>query len=319
MTRIQPPVLAIVVPCLNEEAALESTVEKLLTHLNRLITQQKVAYSSFICFIDDGSKDGTWEILAKLHVTNPFIKAIKLSRNFGQQNALFCGLMSIKGHCDCAISLDADLQDDPEIIDNFLVQYQQGYEVVYGIRKSRDTDTAFKKHSAALFYKILYAFNKNIIHNHGDYRLLSKNVLEHLSNFKESNLFIRGLIPLIGYKSTTIYYDRQQRTAGDSKYSFRKLVNVAIDAFVSSSIKPLRLLTFLGLALVIPSALLGIYTLFAYLNTQHVFHSWFYIMIAIYFLGGLQLFGLGLVGEYIGKIHHESQARPRYIIETTML
>lgn len=319
MTHTQPPVLSIVVPCYNEELVLEKTSEKLLSNLHRLITEKKIAYSSFICFIDDGSKDRSWEILNQLNQTNPFIKAIKLSRNFGQQSALFCGLLSIKDKCDCALSLDANLQDDPEIIDDFLEQYSQGFEIVYGIRKNRATETTFKKYSTAAYYKILHAFNKNIVHNHTDYRLLSKNVLEQLNNFKESNLFVHGLIPHIGYKSTRIYYDKQQRLADNTKYSIRKLFGFAIDSLVSSSIKPLRLLTFLGLLLIIPSTVFGIYILFSYINSQHVFPTWLYIMVAVYFLGGLQLFGLGLVGEYVGKIHHESQARPRFIVETALL
>jgi polyisoprenyl-phosphate glycosyltransferase len=309
------PRLAIIVPCFNEEAVLREAAKRLTEQLKRMITEKMISTDSFIYFVDDGSKDRTWEIIQELHLDSPYIKGLKLSRNFGHQNALLSGMMNVKNRVDCIISIDADLQDDIAVISQFVNGFRNGMDVIYGVRKLRDTDTYFKKYTAILFYKLMSALGVKIIYNHADYRLCSKRVLEQLAQFEEVNLFLRGIFPLIGFKSDIIYYDRTERFAGESKYPFRKMLSFAFDGLTSFSVVPLRFVTLIGLSLFTLSLFMSAYVVFAATYVGGTVPGWASTLLPIYFIGGVQIFSIGLLGEYIGKIYKEVKSRPKYIID----
>lgn len=308
------PTLYIAVPCYNEEEALPVTIESLSLVLADLMKDRLVSASSRLLFVDDGSKDRTWEIIKSTFQSNPLVRGIKLAKNAGHQKALLSGLMVAKKYADCVISMDADLQDDIWAVREFMLKYHEGYEVVYGVRKSRTTDTWFKRWSAETFYKVMQKLGVPVVFNHADYRLMSRRTLEYLEGFKETNLFLRGIVPLIGFKSTTVEYDRKERIAGESKYPLKKMLSFAWDGITSFSIKPIRLVTSIGFISLIVSLVVGVYTLISKV-IGHSVSGWASIMISLWFIGSIQLLALGMIGEYIGKIYNEVKQRPAYIIE----
>lgn len=307
--------LYIVVPCYNEEEVLPETVSRLTDKLGFLINTNRCNQNSRILFVDDGSKDRTWELISSYHAENQFVCGLKLSRNRGHQNALLAGLMVAKEYADCVISLDADLQDDIDVLDSFMDEYHKGSDIVYGVRKAREKDTFFKRTTALAFYKFMRILGADIIYNHADYRLLSKQALEALSEFKEVNLFLRGIMPLLGFKFSVVEYERNERFAGSSKYPLKKMLGFALDGITSFSIKPIRIISALGFICCIFSLIALIYSLISKLLGQAV-QGWTAIISSIWLLGGIQLLCLGIIGEYIGKIYNETKARPRYIIES---
>lgn len=309
------PLLAIIVPCFNEGQILQKMTECLSTMLSNLISKKKIAKASFVYFIDDGSSDNTWEVIEDLHKKNNLFKGIKLSRNFGQQNALYCGFVNCSQKADCTISIDADLEDDVIAIENFVDRYHEGYDIVYGVRKDRKFDTFFKKNSARFFYRCMRLLGVEIVQNHGDYRLVSKKVITHLANFSEFNLFLRGLFPLLGFKSAQVYYDRGLRTNGKSKYSLKRLLLLACDGITAFSIAPLRLISVLGFSFFTISIMVSVYFIFRSWITNEIILPWVWTVLPIYFIGGVQLLCIGILGEYIGRIHQQTKARPRFIIE----
>ncbi|WP_018132120.1 glycosyltransferase family 2 protein [Effusibacillus pohliae] len=309
-----PPVLTIVVPCYNEEEVLPETIGRLSKVLDGLIRERLIAEESTVLFVDDGSRDRTWDIIVQYNQSNPYVTGLKLAHNAGHQSALLAGLMKAKQTSDCVISIDADLQDDVDVIREFILKFHEGYEVVYGVRRSRATDTAFKRSTALWFYRLMQWMGVDIVYNHADYRLTSKRVLDNLENFKEVNLFLRGIIPLIGFKSTEVYYDRHERFAGESKYPLKKMLSFAFDGITSFSVTPIRLVTVAGFLFFLISILAGVYVLVDKLQGDTV-SGWASLMISIWFIGGIQLLSLGLIGEYIGKIYKEVKRRPLYIVE----
>lgn len=310
-------ILYLVIPCYNEEAVLHETAKQLLVKMNSMFDRGMISRESKIMFVNDGSKDKTWEIIRELHESNPIYSGVKLSRNKGHQNALLAGLMTAKEKADMAISLDADLQDDVDVIDKMVEKYYEGNDVVYGVRSARDTDTFFKKFTAEGFYKIMQAMGVEIVFNHADYRLMSKRALEGLSEFREVNLFLRGIVPLIGYKSDIVTYERHERFAGESKYPLKKMLAFATDGITSFSIKPIRMITTCGFLIFAISLIMLIYFLVVHFMGRTV-HGWTSTIVSIWAIGGLQLLAIGIVGEYIGKIYLETKARPKYIIETVL-
>lgn len=306
--------LYIVVPCYNEEAVICETSRQLLELVKRMRADKIISAQSRIVFVDDGSKDKTWKILNRLSDDYDDILAIKLSKNVGHQNALYAGLMTVKDDCDCAISIDADLQDDIHTIYQMMEKFNQGNDIVYGIRKKRDSDTYFKRTSAVLFYKIMQLMGANIHFNHADFRLLSRRALDALSQFEERNLFLRGMVPLLGFKSSEVYYERVERFAGKTKYPLKKMISFAFDGITSFSVTPIRIITAFGAIVCLFSAIMAIYA-FVQKIIGHTSEGWASLMISIWFFGGVQLMSLGLVGEYVGKIYKETKNRPRYIIE----
>lgn len=310
-------ILYLVIPCYNEEAVLHETAKQLLAKMNSMFERGMISRESKIMFVNDGSRDKTWEIIQELHESNPIYSGVKLSRNKGHQNALLAGLMTAKEKADMAISLDADLQDDVDVIDKMVEKYYEGNDVVYGVRSARDTDTFFKKFTAEGFYKIMQAMGVEIVFNHADYRLMSKRALEGLSEFREVNLFLRGIVPLIGYKSDIVTYERHERFAGESKYPLKKMLAFATDGITSFSIKPIRMITTCGFLIFAISLIMLIYFLVVHFMGRTV-HGWTSTIVSIWAIGGLQLLAIGIVGEYIGKIYLETKARPKYIIETVL-
>ena len=308
-------VLYLVVPCYNEEEVLHETTKRLTEKLNTMIEKELVNAESRILYVDDGSRDKTWEIIEKLNAENPFVEGVKLAHNRGHQNALLAGLMTAKEYCDAAISLDADLQDDTDVIDKFVEEYNKGNDVVYGVRDSRKTDTFFKKFTAEGFYKVMKILGVDVVFNHADYRLMSKRALEALSEYKEVNLFLRGIVPLIGFKSSKVFYERHERFAGESKYPLKKMIAFATDGITSFSVKPLKLISNLGIIISFLSIIALIYALVSYLTGAAV-PGWTAIIASIWLLGGIQLFCMGVVGTYVGKIYNEVKQRPRFLIET---
>jgi glycosyltransferase involved in cell wall biosynthesis len=306
------PAIAIVMPCYSEELVLNETSKQLNTLIEKLIRDNKISHQSFICFIDDGSTDATWDKVEELHFKNNRIKGVKLSRNVGHQNALMAGLESVYERVDCAISMDADLQDDISVIESMVKQFNKGFEVVYGVRRKRETDTFLKKNTALIFYKLMSYFGVDTVYNHADFRLLSKRAIGHLKSFKEVNLFLRAMIPLIGFRSTNVYYDRKERYAGISKYSARKMMAFALDGITSFSVTPLRFITFIGCILFISSLILSAWAFIVTLQHKSI-PGWASTVLPIYFIGGIQLLSIGIIGEYLGKIYKEVKARPRYI------
>lgn len=307
-------VLYLVIPCYNEEEVLRETAHRLTEKMNNMISKDLISPNSKIVFVNDGSKDATWEIIEELYNKNKLVEGIKLSRNKGHQNALLAGLMTVKEKCDMVISLDADLQDDIDAIDKFVEQYYDGCEIVYGVRNSRKTDTFFKRFTAESFYKFMKLMGVEIVFNHADYRLMSKRVLDELENYKEVNIFLRGIIPLIGFKSGTVEYERHERFAGESKYPLKKMLSFAFDGITSFSIKPIRAITSLGVILFLISLIMLIHFLIGFGSGNTVI-GWTTIVISIWAIGGLQLLAIGIIGEYIGKIYLETKCRPKFIIE----
>ena len=305
--------LFIVIPCYNEEEVLPITSKMFLEELEDLIHKGKISDNSRILFVNDGSKDKTWEIIENLAAENPHFIGMSQSRNRGHQNAVLAGLMESKDMCDITISIDCDGQDDIKAMEAMVDAYHDGSEVVYGVRSNRDTDTFFKRFTAESFYKLLNKMGVEVVYNHADYRLISARVLKEFANFKEVNLFLRGMIPLVGFKSSSVYYERHERIAGESHYPLSKMLGLAIDGITSLSIKPIRLITGLGIGVSILSFIGVIWAVIAQL-TGHTITGWASTVCIVCFMGGVQLICLGVLGEYIGKIYMEVKARPRYII-----
>ena len=311
------PTVYLVVPCYNEEAVLPETRRRLTAKLTALMETGRADPRSRILFVDDGSRDNTWPLIETYHREDPLVSGLKLAHNRGHQNALLAGLMTAREKADCVISLDADLQDDVEAIDAFLEKYAAGCEVVYGVRSRRDADTFFKRTSAQGFYRFMKLLGVDIVYNHADYRLMSRRAVEGLAQFTEVNLFLRGIVPQIGYKWTTVTYERAERFAGESKYPLKKMIAFAADGITSFSVKPIRLVFSTGGVVFIISLIMLIYALVAKL-AGHTSVGWTSLMGSIWLIGGIQLLGLGVVGEYIGKIYNETKRRPRFIIESVL-
>lgn len=311
-------VVYFVIPCYNEEEVLPETVKRLSKKLEQLIADGAASEESRMLFVDDGSKDKTWELIEQFSSESKYVGGVKLSRNRGHQNALLAGLMTARGKCDCVISLDADLQDDIEVIDEFVLKYQDGCEVVYGVRSSRDKDTAFKRGTAQGYYKFMAALGVEIVYNHADYRLLGRRALDALAEYKEVNLFLRGIVPLIGFRSDYVYYERSERFAGESKYPLKKMIRFAVDGITSFSVKPLKIISNAGIIICILSFIFFIYAIISVLTGSSV-AGWASLMCSIWFLGGIQMLGIGIVGTYVGKIYSESKHRPRFIIDKTII
>lgn len=312
------PKLYIVIPCYNEEEVLPETSKRILDKLQRMIQKEICCEDSRILFVDDGSKDKTWSLIEGLTQQDPHFGGLKLAHNRGHQNALLAGLMTAKDGCDAAISMDADLQDDIEVLDEFMERYQEGCHVVYGVRKERKTDTFFKRNSALAFYKVMNLLGTQVVNNHADYRLMSKEALEGLAQYREVNLFLRGIVPEIGYKTGVVYYDRGERFAGESKYPLKKMVSFAIEGISSFSVKPLKIISTLGIIISLCSCAGLLYALISKICGSAV-PGWTAIISSIWLLGGVQLLCLGVLGGYIGKIYQEVKARPRYIIEKKLI
>ena len=306
--------LMVVIPCYNEEEVLPETSRRLVEKMAELTRKGLISPESRVLLVDDGSRDRTWELISALHKENPLFEGVKLSRNRGHQNALLAGLMTARGRCDMSISMDADLQDDMDAMDRFIEKYREGCDVVYGVRNRRDTDTAFKRGTALMFYRLMKALGVDITYNHADYRLMSARALEALSQFGEVNLFLRGIVPLIGYRSDYVYYDRHERFAGESKYPLKKMISFALDGITSFSVRPLRLISRLGIFVSMASVLGLLYALISHF-LGHTAAGWTAIVCSIWLLGGIQLLCIGVVGGYVGKIYSEVKARPRYRIE----
>lgn len=306
--------LYLAIPCYNEEEVLKDSADKLLKKYETMMDEHKITFDSKIVFIDDGSKDRTWQIIEELHAENPIFQGIKLSRNRGHQNALLCGLMTLKDKADAVISIDADLQDDINTFDDMVAKFEDGCDVVYGVRSKRETDTFFKRFTAEAFYKILNKMGAKVIFNHADFRLMSRRALEAFSLYKETNVFLRGMVPLIGYKSDIVTYERSERLAGESKYPLKKMLALAWEGITSMSIQPIRIITWLGCFIFAISLIMIIYSLISFFIGSAV-SGWASTLCSIWALGGLQLLAIGIIGEYIGKIYLETKRRPRFIIE----
>jgi len=310
-------ILYLVIPCYNEEEVLSETTKRLNDKMNNLITNKIISKKSKVMYVNDGSKDSTWELIKTINKENKLFTGITLSRNRGHQNALLGGLMTAKKYADVVISLDADLQDDINAIDEMLEKYYSGCDIVYGVRSSRKKDSIFKKVTALGFYKFMKVLGVDCVYNHADYRLTSKRVLDEFENFKEVNLFLRGMFPLVGYKSDIVYYERGERFAGESKYPLKKMLNFAWDGITSFSVKPLRLICTIGFIILFISIGIMIYSLVRYLSGNTV-DGWTFLSISIWFIGGLQMISVGIIGEYIGKMYNETKQRPRFIISENL-
>lgn len=306
--------LYVVIPCYNEEEVLPETSKRILTKMNELISKDMISADSRVCFVNDGSKDKTWSIICNLHSQNNIFSGINLSRNRGHQNALLAGLNTVMDKADMVISMDADLQDDINAMDEMIEKYYNGCDVVYGVRSKRDKDTFFKRFTAESFYKLMNSFGANTVYNHADYRLLSHRVLEALTGFKEVNLFLRGIVPMVGFKSDVVYYVRGERFAGESKYPLSKMLAFAVEGITSLSVKPIRMITRLGIFIFFFSLVILIYSFVRHYQGETI-PGWTTLMVSIWAIGGLILLSLGVVGEYVGKIYLETKARPRFIVQ----
>lgn len=314
MEASQKPIIGIVSPCYNEALVLNETSSQLNDILKDLVARNIISEKSFAVFVDDGSKDTTWNIIAQQAQKLQYVKGLKLAGNVGHQKALLAGLLTFNDEADALISIDADLQDDVKVIEEMVLKFKSGTDVVYGVRKERTTDTSFKRNTALLFYKLMKMMKVNIIYNHADYRLCSHRVLKALSQFNEVNLFLRGIIPSIGFSKDVVYYDRLERFAGESKYPFRKMAAFAWNGVTSFSNYPLKLVTIIGFAVFTACVIMLGYALIA-IYTGDVVPGWLSTVLPMYFLGGVQLFCFGILGEYIGKIYSEVKQRPRYFID----
>lgn len=306
--------LALVVPCYNEEAVLEISAKELKRVLSDLIAKNKIAKDSFVLFVNDGSKDRTWELIEKEHRESPFICGLKLAGNVGHQFALTAGLLAAKDISDVTISIDADLQDDTAVIEEMIDKFHEGKDIVYGVRNDRKHDSFFKRTTAQGFYKVMAAMGVKTVYNHADFRLMSKRAVEQFSKYEETNLFLRGMMPLIGYETDNVYYERKERVAGESKYPLKKMLALAWNGITSFSVKPISLITALGFVIMILSICAAVYAFASYFCGT-VEPGWTSLILSIWFLGGLQLIAIGLIGQYIGKIYIEVKHRPRYNVE----
>ena len=306
--------LTIIVPCFNEEEVLPETTKRLQEVLNEAIAENLISDKSNIMYVDDGSKDRTWAIISGYAKESDSITGLKLSRNFGHQRALIAGMETARRQADCIISIDADLQDDVKVIRDFLIKYHEGYDVVYGVRDKRETDTFFKRNTALGFYKMMGKLGVEMVPNHADFRLLSKRALDEFVKYQEENVFIRCIVPLLGFKSTKVYYNRSERFAGESKYPLKKMLNFAIDGLTSFSVVPMRLVAYLGGIFFVIGLMMIVYILVRH-STGHAVTGWSSIILSIWLIGGVQLMAMGVIGEYIGKIFNETKHRPRYSIE----
>ena len=318
MKNLSAPKLSIVIPCYNEEAVIAHTYKALCKKLDSLISQNVIAKDSFLCFVDDGSKDKTCEILLSLKGCESAHKIIKLTKNYGHQNALLAGLDFVKDKCDCVVSIDGDLQQDINAIDEMLDKFKNGAEVVCGVRKAYTNESAFKKYTSFGFYKFMQIMGVQILHNHADYRLLSQRACESLLEFREVNLFLRGIVPLLGYKSEVVHYAQNARLGGESKYSLSKMLSFAWNGITSFSITPLRAMSVIGVILCALSVIYGAYALYIKIFTAQSISGWTSTILVLLFFGGMQFLGLGIIGEYIGKIYAEVKNRPRYIVENVL-
>ncbi len=310
------PVLTVVIPCYNENEVLPETNKRMAALLDQLTASGKIAATSQVMYVDDGSKDGTWEMIKSFHAVSARVAGLKLSANRGHQTALMAGLFAAAG--DVVISVDADLQDDLAAIEQMLDAHRNGSEIVFGVRKQRTADTMFKRNSAQTYYRLLKLLGVNVVFNHADYRLLGRRALEALKQYSEVNLFLRGIVPLLGFKSTTVFYDRAERFAGESKYPLRKMLVLAFDGITSFTAFPLRLISIMGVLVSLASAVMIGWVLWVKLFTSEALPGWASSVIPIYFLGGLQLLSIGVLGEYVAKIYAETKRRPRYFIEETV-
>ena len=311
------PILYIVVPCYNEEEVLYETTKRLKVKLKEIIKSKKVSNQSRVMYVNDGSKDKTWDIIKEINNNEELFTGISLSRNRGHQNALLGGLLTAKNYADVVISMDADLQDDIDAIEKMIDKYHEGNDIVYGARSTRKKDSFFKRFTAETFYKLMKYLGVDCVYNHADYRLTSKKVLDEFSNFKEVNLFLRGMFPLVGFKSDIVYYERNERYAGNSKYPLKKMLNFAWDGITSFSVKPLRLICILGFIILFISIAIMIYSVIRKI-TGNTVPGWTFLSISIWFIGGIQMISIGIIGEYIGKIYQETKRRPRYIISENL-
>lgn len=312
------PTVWLVIPCYEEEEALPVTRPVIEKKWETLMTQGHIAKDSRILLVNDGSKDRTWECIQRFHRENPLFLGINLSRNRGHQNALLAGLMTARAHCDCAISMDADLQDDIHAIDAMLERYAAGSDVVYGVRKKRETDSFFKKWSAQGFYSLIRHMGADVVYNHADYRLMSRRALDGLAEFTEVNLFLRGLVPLVGFPSDVVYYDRSERVAGESKYPLRKMISFAFEGITSLSTKPIQWIMRLGIVVFLVSLIMLIYSVVQYFR-GHTVAGWASLITSIWAIGGLILLSIGVIGTYIAKTYLEAKHRPRYLIQEALL
>lgn len=303
-----------VIPCYNEEEVLPETSKRLKIKMTNLMEAGRISRESKVCFVNDGSKDRTWELIEQLHEEDPLFSGINLSRNRGHQNALLAGLMTVREYADMAISMDADLQDDIEACDAMIDKYYAGCDIVYGVRSARTTDTWFKRTTAEGFYKVMDKFGAKVVYNHADYRLMSKRALDGLAEFGEVNLFLRGMVPLVGYPSDVVYYERAERFAGESKYPLKKMIAFAMDGITSLSIEPIRMITTLGVVIFLCSLAILVYSLVRHFMGATV-AGWTFLNVSVWAIGGLILLSLGVIGEYIGKIYMETKRRPRFIVE----
>ena len=310
------PSLAIVIPCYNEQSVLPITAPKFLAKLNALIESGQISNQSKIVFVNDGSKDDTWSIIKHLSSQNPQIAGICLSRNKGHQNALLAGLMSVKDKFDLTISIDCDGQDDIDAMDEMIARYHEGCEIVYGVRKSRASDTWFKRTTAQGFYKLLQICGAEVIYNHADYRLVSARALREFAKFDEVNLFLRGMFPMVGFQSAIVEYDRSERIAGESHYPLGKMISLAINGITNLSVKPIRMIAIFGLLVSLLSAIGCLWAVISYFSS-HTVSGWASLICVICFFGGVQLLSLGIIGEYIGKVYLETKRRPKFIVAET--
>ena len=310
--------LAIVIPCYFEQEVLPETTKRLTELLNSLIKENLIANNSYILYVNDGSTDQTWPLIKKFHEANKYVNGINLAGNVGHQNALLAGLSIVVGHCDIAVSIDADLQDDENAIREMMLKYKEGNDIVYGVRASRKSDTWFKRFTAQSFYRMMRGMGAKSVYNHADFRLMSRRAIEYLLQFRERNLFLRGMVPLIGYKSDCVYYDRTARFAGKSKYPLSKMISFAFDGITSFSIKPVHLIFYLGIIFLLIAFTIFIWVLYLLLNGEAI-RGWASTILSIWFCSGCILIGIGVIGEYIGKIYIEVKDRPRYNIEQILM
>lgn len=313
----EKPILYVVIPCYNEEEVLHETTRQLKMKMQTLIKEKTISEDSRVMYINDGSKDKTWDLIKEIDNKETLFTGATLSRNRGHQNALLGGLMTAKEYADVVISMDADLQDDINAIDEMIEKYKDGCDIVYGVRSARKKDTFFKRVTAEGFYKFMKVLGVDCVYNHADYRLTSKRVLDEFENFKEVNLFLRGMFPLVGFKTDVVYYERNERFAGESKYPLKKMLNFAWDGITSFSVKPLRFICTLGFTILLISLAIMVYSVIRKI-TGNTVDGWTFLSISIWFIGGLQMISVGIIGEYVGKMYSETKARPRYIISENL-
>lgn len=310
-------ILYVVIPCYKEEEALPETAKRLKAKMQGYLKAGKISPASRVLFVNDGSTDRTWDVIRELHKSDPLFAGVNLSRNRGHQNALLAGLVTAANEADVMVSMDADLQDDIDAMDEMLERYAEGYDVVYGVRRKRDTDTAFKRITAEGFYHVMQALGVDVVFNHADYRLMSKRAVLALEQFTEVNLFLRGIVPQVGFRWTTVEYDRSARIAGESKYPLKKMLAFAADGITSFSVKPIRLVLWTGALVFLVSIIMLLWTLVTKFM-GHAATGWSSLMCSIWMLGGVQLLAVGIIGEYIGKVYSETKRRPRFIIESVL-